>query len=63
MKFESEKDVQRPEGKKPYSKPRLQVYGDLGTITQSANQGHPNGGWRHHLTEQNLIQTFGDQNV
>jgi hypothetical protein len=41
MSFEDKKDVQSPEGKKPYSKPRLQVYGDLGAITQSANQGHP----------------------
>ena len=39
MSFEDKKDVQRPEGKKPYSKPRLQVYGDLGSITKSANNG------------------------
>jgi hypothetical protein len=43
MKFESEKDVQgeTAAAKKPYSKPQLQVYGDLGTITKSHDNGHP----------------------
>jgi len=43
MSFEDQKNVQKvsPEGKKPYSKPQLQVYGDLGSITRSANNGHP----------------------
>ena len=43
MVFEDKKDVKAvsPEGKKPYSKPRLQVYGDLGAITKSANNGSP----------------------
>jgi len=38
MVFRRQEDVQRPEGKKPYSKPQLQVYGDLGAITKSAKQ-------------------------
>jgi hypothetical protein len=43
MGFEDKKDVKAvsPEGKKPYSKPQLQVYGDLGSITKAANNGHP----------------------
>jgi len=41
MGFEDKKDVKAvsPEGKKPYSKPQLQVYGDLGSITKSSNNG------------------------
>jgi hypothetical protein len=43
MVFEDKKDVKgvRPEGKKPYRKPVLQVYGDLASITGSKDAGHP----------------------
>jgi hypothetical protein len=43
MVFEDKKDVKglSPEGKKPYRKPVLQVYGDLGAITRSKDSGHP----------------------
>jgi hypothetical protein len=52
MSFEGEKDVNggSAAGKKPYSKPQLQVYGDLGAITASASNtgamadGLPNKG-------------------
>jgi hypothetical protein len=40
MVFEDKKDARKvsPEGKKPYSKPKLQVYGDLGTITNTQHR-------------------------
>jgi hypothetical protein len=36
----SKKDARKvsPEGKKPYSKPKLQVFGDLGTITKTQHR-------------------------
>jgi hypothetical protein len=55
MKFENEKDVKggNSAGKKPYSKPQLQVYGDLGTITKTHDAGHPiaDGGVAPALTK------------
>jgi len=43
MVFEDQKEVQgvSPEGKKPYRKPELQVYGDLSSITGTHDNGHP----------------------
>jgi hypothetical protein len=43
MVFEDKKDVQgvSAEGKKPYSKPKLEVYGDLASITRAKDAGHP----------------------
>jgi len=41
MVIEDRKEVQgaSPERKKPYSKPRLQIYGDLNTITGAVTSG------------------------
>jgi hypothetical protein len=40
MVFEDKKDAKKvsPEGKKPYSKPKLQVYGDLSSITRTVHR-------------------------
>ena len=40
MVLEDRKDVEagRPEGKKAYSKPKLQVYGDLASITKAVHR-------------------------
>lgn len=41
MVLEDKKDAQglSPEGKKPYRKPELQIYGDLGSITGHLSPG------------------------
>ena len=41
MAFEEEKEAEAvsPEGKKPYRKPQLQVYGDLGSLTGHLTTG------------------------
>ena len=41
MVLEDKKDVQgvSPETKKPYRKPELQTYGDLGSITKTISGG------------------------
>ena len=40
MVLNDKKDAQkiRPEGKKPDSKPQLQIYGDLGSITKTQHR-------------------------
>jgi hypothetical protein len=44
MVLKDRKEVQEvsPKEEKPYCKPELRIYGDLGTITRAANNGHPN---------------------
>jgi hypothetical protein len=41
MVLEDKKEVQgvSPEGKKPYRKPELQIYGDLGSVTKNISGG------------------------
>jgi hypothetical protein len=41
MVLEDQKGAQvvSPEGKKPYRKPQLQIYGDLNTITNAVTAG------------------------
>lgn len=40
-----EDGVVRPEGKKPYRKPQLQIYGDLNTITKAVSSGKKEDGF------------------
>jgi hypothetical protein len=41
MAFEDQKEAESisPEGKKPYRKPQLQIYGDLGSLTGHVTTG------------------------
>jgi hypothetical protein len=40
MVLKDQKEARRvsPEGRKPYSKPKIQVYGDLGSITKTQHR-------------------------
>jgi hypothetical protein len=56
MVLRDQKDVQRvsSEGKKPYRKPELQVYGDLGSMTRTfttgKNEDHGDGNHTADMT-------------
>ena len=53
MVLKDRKEIQEvsPKEEKPYCKPELRIYGDLGTITRAANNGHPNADGRVTLTK------------